>query len=244
MILALVAVRYILVVTFYNAQGSNRVTGGIRPTSEAGLLVMVEPIAVSPVTGQATVCLSTGWQGGDMEDVDGHLRENTRVTVNSSVGTQEAKFIAGDSLGRLETTMGVDGARSNYPFDVHTRSLTFTADTYTTSTDGSIQSTGPLATGLGEGLSEFHGMDLTFDRAFSTQVFALPLLRNYFPNGPPVGASIDIFVYLWVIVMAVITARLNVIVWMNQTGGALYAASAHLEASHSNESNPELHDGA
>ena len=301
MILALVAVRYILVVTFYNAEGSNRVAGGIRPTSEVGLLVTVEPIAVSPVTGQATVGLSTGCQGGDMEDADGHLRENTRVTINCSVGTQEAKFIAGDSLGRLETTMGVDGEQSNYPFDVHTGSLTFTADTCTTSTDGSIQSTGPLATGLestggvsgwdttsrlGEGLSEFQGMDLTFDRAFSTQVFALvllslavilssfalvvgvlaftnrrkaevglmswtaallfalPLLRNYFPNGPPVGASIDIFVYLWVIVMAVIAATLNVIAWMNQTRDSLNAAGAHVEAFHSNEQNPELHHGA
>ena len=258
-ILALVAVLYILVVTFYNAEGSNRVTGGIGPTSEAGLLITVEPIAVNPVTGQATVDLSMGWQGGDMVDADGHLRENTRVTINSSVGTQEAKFIAGDSLGRLETIMGVDGEQSNYPFDVHTGSLTFTADTCTTSTDGSIQSTGPLATGLestggvsgwdttsrlGEGLSEFQGMDLTFDGAFSTQVFALPLLRNYFPNGPPVGASIDIFVYLWVIVMAVIAATLNVIAWMNQTRDSLNAAGAHVEASHSNEQNPELHHGA
>ncbi len=300
-ILALVAVLYILVVTFYNAEGSNRVTGGIGPTSEAGLLITVEPIAVNPVTGQATVDLSMGWQGGDMVDADGHLRENTRVTINSSVGTQEAKFIAGDSLGRLETIMGVDGEQSNYPFDVHTGSLTFTADTYTKSTDGSIQSTGPLAIGLqstggvsgwdttselGDGLSEFQGMDLTFDRAFSTQVFALvllslavilssfalvvgvlaftnrrkaevglmswtaallfalPLLRNYFPNGPPVGASIDIFVYLWVIVMAVIAATLNVIAWMNQTRDSLNAAGAHVEASHSNEQNPELHHGA
>ncbi len=300
-ILALVAVLYTLVVTFYNAEGSNRVTGGIGPTSEAGLLITVEPIAVNPLTGQATVDLSMGWQGDGMVDVAGHLLENTRITISSSVGTQEAKFIAGDSLGRLETTIGIDGEQANYPFDVHTGGITFTADTYKKAADGSIQSTGPLVIGvqstggvsgwdttsaLGEGLSEFQGIDLTFDRAFSTQVFALvllalavilssfalivgvlaftnrrkaevglmswtaallfalPLLRNYFPNGPPVGASIDIFVYLWVIVMAVIAATLNVIAWMNQGRDALNAASDHVQASHSNEQNPELHHGA
>jgi hypothetical protein len=300
-ILALVALLYVLVVSFYNAEGTNNVTGGIGPTAESGLIITVEPIAVNPLTGQATVDLSMAWQGSDMVDADGHLRENTRVTISSSVGTQEAKFIAGDSLGRLETTIGIDGEQSNYPFDVHTGGLTFSADTYTKASDGSIQSTGPLVIGLqstggvsgwdttsalGVGLSEYQGMDLSFNRAFSTQVFALvllalavilssfalvvgvlaftnrrkaevglmswtaallfalPLLRNYFPNGPPVGASIDIFVYLWVIVMAVIAATLNVIAWMNQTRDALYAASAHVEASHSNEPNPELHHGA
>ena len=300
-ILALVGLLYVLVVAFYNSEGTNKMTGGIGATAEPGLIITVEPIAVNPLIGQATVDLSMGWQGGDMVDADGHLRENTRVTINSSVGTQEAKFTAGDSLGRLETTIGIDGELANYPFDVHNGEITLTADTYRTAPDGSIQSTGPLVIGvqstggvsgwdttsaLGAGLSEFQGMDLTFDRAFSTQVFALvllslavilssfalvvgvlaftnrrkaevglmswtaallfalPLLRNYFPNGPPVGASIDIFVYLWVIVMAVIAATLNVIAWMNQTRDSLNAAGAHVEAFHSNEQNPELHHGA
>jgi hypothetical protein len=178
-VLALVAFLYVLVVAFYNSEGTNKVTGGIGPTTESGLLITVEPIAVNPLTGQVTVDLSMGWQGDEMVDADGHLRENTRVTINSSVGTQEAKFIAGDSLGRLETTMGIDGEQANYPFDVHTGGLTFTADTYKKAPDGSIQSTGPLVIGvqstggvsgwdttseLGDGLSEFQGMDLTFDR--------------------------------------------------------------------------------
>ncbi|CAB4932701.1 unannotated protein [freshwater metagenome] len=300
-ILALVAVLYVLVVSFYNAEGTNNVTGGLGPVDQPGLIITVEPIGVNPQTGQGTVDLNMMWQGGGLVDDGGHLQQNVRVMINSSVGTQEAKFIAGDALGRLETTIGIDGELSNYPFDVHTGLLSFSADTYTKASDGSFQSTGPLVIGvqssggvsgwdtttaLGSGLSEFQGMDLTFNRAFSTQafalvllalavilssfalvvgilaftnrrkaevglmswtaalLFALPLLRNYFPYGPPVGASIDIFVYLWVIVMAVIAATLNVIAWMNQTRDALNAASAHVDEAHPNEPNPELHHGA
>jgi hypothetical protein len=297
----IVALPYIVVVSFYNAEGTNSDTGGIGATAEPGLIITVEPIAVNPLTNQVTVDLAMAWQGGEMVDVNGRLRENIRVTINSSVGTQEAKFIAGDSLGRLETTVGIDGEQSNYPFDVHTGLMSFSADTYTKASDGSFQSTGPIAIGLqttggvsgwdtsgtlGTGLSEFQTIEYTFRRAISTQLFAiellalaiilssfalvvgiltftnrrkaevglmswtaallfaLPLLRNYFPNSPPVGAAIDIYVYLWVIVMAVIAATLNVIAWMNQTRDALYAASAHVEASHPNEPNPELHHGA
>lgn len=300
-ILALVAVLYVLVVSFYNSEGTNNVIGGLGPTDQPGLIITVEPIGVNPQTGQATVDLKMNWEGGDLVDDAGRLRQNVRIMINSSVGTQEAKFIAGDPLGRLETIIGIDGEQSNYPFDVHTGLLSFSADTYTKASDGSFQSTGPLVIGvqssggvsgwdttssLGVGLSEVQGLDLTFNRAFSTQafalvllslavilssfalvvgilaftnrrkaevglmswtaalLFALPLLRNYFPYGPPVGASIDIFVYLWVIVMAVIAATLNVIAWMNQTRDALNAASAHVDEAHPNEPNAGLHHGA
>ena len=58
-------------------------------------------------------------------------------------------------------------------------------------------------------------------------LFALPLLRTYFPNSPPVGASVDIYVYLWVIVAAVIAAALVVVAWVRQNGATLVA---HYEA--------------
>lgn len=44
-------------------------------------------------------------------------------------------------------------------------------------------------------------------------LFALPLLRNFMPNAPPIGASIDIYVYLWVMVGTVIGALLAVSAW-------------------------------
>jgi hypothetical protein len=47
-------------------------------------------------------------------------------------------------------------------------------------------------------------------------LFALPLLRSYLPNSPPIGASIDIYVYLWVIAMAVTAAVLVIFSWIRQ----------------------------
>ena len=47
-------------------------------------------------------------------------------------------------------------------------------------------------------------------------LFALPLLRTYMPGSPPIGAAIDIYIYLWVIVMAVIATVLSAIAWIRQ----------------------------
>jgi hypothetical protein len=52
-------------------------------------------------------------------------------------------------------------------------------------------------------------------------LFALPLLRTSLPNAPPIGAAIDIYVYLWVMVLAVIAAVLVVIAWISQSGAKL-----------------------
>jgi hypothetical protein len=48
-------------------------------------------------------------------------------------------------------------------------------------------------------------------------LFALPTLRNFMPNGPPIGASIDIYIYLWVIVAAIVGALLCVLAWARQS---------------------------
>lgn len=48
-------------------------------------------------------------------------------------------------------------------------------------------------------------------------LFALPALRQYMPNAPPIGASIDIFVYLWVIAAAIVAVTLVVTSWLHQT---------------------------
>lgn len=44
-------------------------------------------------------------------------------------------------------------------------------------------------------------------------LFALPLLRSYLPGSPPIGAAIDIFIYLWTIVATVIALVLMVAAW-------------------------------
>ena len=55
-------------------------------------------------------------------------------------------------------------------------------------------------------------------------LFALPLLRNYLPYGPPVGAAIDIYIYLRAIVAAVSAVTLFVIGWVRQNRAVLEAA--------------------
>lgn len=47
-------------------------------------------------------------------------------------------------------------------------------------------------------------------------VFALPALRNFMPNAPPIGAAIDIYVFLWIMVAAVSAAALVIIAWIER----------------------------
>lgn len=47
-------------------------------------------------------------------------------------------------------------------------------------------------------------------------LFSLPLLRTYLPGNPPIGAAIDIYLYLWLIVISVISIVLLLIAWSEQ----------------------------
>lgn len=47
-------------------------------------------------------------------------------------------------------------------------------------------------------------------------LFALPLLRNYLPGSPPIGAALDIYLYLWVFVIAVSSSVFMVVAWSSQ----------------------------
>ena len=44
-------------------------------------------------------------------------------------------------------------------------------------------------------------------------LFALPLLRNSLPNAPPIGASIDILLFLWVLLAAMAAMILSAVTW-------------------------------
>lgn len=61
-------------------------------------------------------------------------------------------------------------------------------------------------------------------------LFALPLLRNYLPGSPPIGAAMDIYLYLWVFVFAVISLVLMLIAWSEQRKGDLLEEQARLGA--------------
>lgn len=47
-------------------------------------------------------------------------------------------------------------------------------------------------------------------------LFALPALRNFMPNAPPIGAAIDIYVFLWVMIAAVGAAVLVILAWIER----------------------------
>jgi len=58
-------------------------------------------------------------------------------------------------------------------------------------------------------------------------LFALPLLRNSLPNSPPIGASIDILVFLWVLLAAMTAMLLAAITWTRAKKAELLARQKH-----------------
>lgn len=59
-------------------------------------------------------------------------------------------------------------------------------------------------------------------------LFSLPLLRTYLPGSPPIGAAMDIYLYLWTLVLAVISLVLMVVAWSEQRKADLLHAQAHV----------------
>lgn len=72
-------------------------------------------------------------------------------------------------------------------------------------------------------------VEVTFLPWTAGVLFALPLLRNYLPNSPPIGAAIDIYVYLWTIVASVVALVLVVIAWARKNRAELEAELARRE---------------
>lgn len=267
-------VLYFLAVQNYSVEGGSTTTGGA-PAGAQGILVTIEPSAIDSVANTATVRLAFDATGLELLDDEARLTKNTRLTVVSSDGASEYKFLAGDYLGRAEVTVGLYGDAAAYPLDVHDGSFAVIADTYTHNPSGALESTGDVpvsyqTTGGVNGWNIAFTLPSTPDtftivgmetaRVFSTKVFAfvllamasllallalftsllvitnrrkievallpwtasllfaLPLLRTYLPNAPPIGAAIDIYIYLWVIVVAVIASVLSVLAWVNQRG--------------------------
>lgn len=286
-----VGIAYLLVAVFYNVEGGVTFTGA-NPDSGEGIAMRIEPVAVDAARGSATLHLS--FQSTDPALIDPETQRtlvDVRFLIASLSGSQELKFPAGVALGQQDIAVGVSGEQAQYPFDTHSGYVTVIADTYDKKPDGSVVSTGaiPINTSMGESEVGYgvNGWDTTiearslpasvelevvFQRAFSTQVFALvllglvvllagialavglltatrrrrvevglmaygaslvfalPALRQYLPNAPPIGASIDVYLYLWVIVAAIVAITLIVISWMSQTRTALLSERAAAKA--------------
>jgi hypothetical protein len=285
---AVIAVAYAFVMQNYDTEGALQVNGGVGTSASSGILVTIEPLSLDTVKGQLSVQYTFMAQGTDLTDDKNHLKANVRLFIQTLDGVQEVKYLAGDSVGRVEGTVGVDGEIAAYPFDSYGGTVLISADTYGKGTDGSLTSTGVLPVGL-QGTGGINGWDtglqlepgmvdgafgsFELNRAFSTQVFALliltmvtvlavialwvsllvitnrrrveaallgwtasllfalPLLRTYLPNSPPVGAAIDVYLYLWVIVAAVAASVIVVVAWISQTRRVLRNEIASVDAS-------------
>lgn len=289
--LVIIAVVSVLTVIsrLYDAEGGIRVLSGLGPSANSGLILSVDPLSVEPTKNRATLHVQVAATGSDLIDDSGRLKENTRLLIDTEEGEVEVKFPAGTPPTQFEMIVGLDGEEAWYPFDQHQGQFVVTGDTYTKGADGIVQSVAPVSVGL-QGVGGVNGWDTTFDfsqsfspsalgsvsfqRAFSTQafaililllatvlttlalavgvliftrrrrieaallawtaslLFALPLLRNYMPNSPPVGAALDIYIYLWLIAMAVTAAVLVILGWMGQNRDLLLARRDESDGRH------------
>jgi hypothetical protein len=267
-ILVIFAVVYVLVVRFYNAEGGIAINGGMDETFNADLVVNIEPLSVDAVGDSATLRLTFTSPSGSLLDEDGRLTRGVRVSISTSDGPDEFVFPSGTVFGRADVEIGMDGQVANYPFDEHDALVGIYIERYETNLNGDKvfdggEPFGLTATGGVNGWNTSVTLPTTtsdgalfavsFDRAFSNQLFAivlillgtvlsllalivgirvftghqrletvllawtasllfaLPLLRSYLPNSPPIGAAIDIYIYLWVIIMAMLAAVLIII---------------------------------
>lgn len=280
-IAAVTAVLYFLVVHFYDAQGALTSSNTAEPTT-AGISVTVEPMEVKAATNQATIYLTYKSVDPTLVDSGDRLLENVRIITESQTGMGETRFPAGSILSPTTVMLALDGEIAEYPFDTHRGSGTISAETYVKNKDGTFTTKDPIyvyATAQGgvngwgtvvdiEETAVDASMTITFDRAFSTQVFALmllalavmlaastlvvaflvstsrrkaeiglmswtaallfalPALRTFMPNAPPIGASIDMYVYLWVMAGAIAAAIIMIVSWMRQSARILEAENA------------------
>lgn len=273
-----VAVLYALVAYFYNSEGGYTVSGDGESESQ-DMSVTIDPLDLYAQTNTLTAQLSFHALGGDLFDAQGHLTKNLRVQVDNVNGTKELKFPVGTIPGVSSVDLALTGELAQYPFDQHEGGLFISAETYEKNPDGTITSTGTILPGVSVS-SGVNGWDtaaqlnqtaasssaaFTFNRAFSTQVFALmllalavmlaaatvivaflvasqrrraeiglmswtaallfalPALRTFMPNSPPIGAAIDMYVYLWVMAGAIIAAVIMIVSWVRQSGRMLQA---------------------
>ncbi len=68
---------------------------------------------------------------------------------------------------------------------------------------------------------------------FAGLLFALPFLRSIFPGAPPVGAAIDVYVFLWLLALAMVAAVMVVIGWLQQNKAGLLKEAVENEEAES-----------
>lgn len=242
------------------------------PTDPAGVSALIEPMEFRAIDDKMVANLQLT-PGPELLDAAGALKEDTTVTVNTSVSRQAFAFEKGKVMQTQEVTLSVIGNIQDYPNDTYAGSMTVAAQTLTRSADGRLVATEiPVALGV---VSSIDGWDttittpdapaLTAQADISTQrsgfiywfawailalitvlpilglavawlfitnrrvsyleylgwfiglVLALPFLRRVLPGDPPLGCRIDVTVFFWCLVGAMVGMVLAVLAWYLQS---------------------------
>lgn len=144
--------------------------------------LMVEVVSIDPGEFEAELRVRVLDVTPELVGSDGDLLVPLRLSVSGSDGTDDFVLEPGAARNQVETTVGVSGSQSGYPFDRHQGSVLvmITAEGEPISVAPTVSGgvagwdtevvVQPDADSLGASLS------FSFERSFSTQFFAIMLL--------------------------------------------------------------------
>lgn len=242
------------------------------PTDPSGVSALIEPMEFRAIDDKMVANLQLT-AGGNLVDASGALKDDTTVTVNTSVSRQAFAFGRGKVMSTQEVTLSVIGEIQDYPNDSYAGSMTVAAQTMSKAPDGTVSVTEvPVALGVVSSIDGWETeistpaapqlaaqADITTSRStfitwfawailaliavlpvlglavawlfitnrrvsyleylgwFIGLVLALPFLRRVLPGDPPLGCRIDVTVFFWCLVGAMISMVLAVLAWYLQS---------------------------
>lgn len=175
----LFVVSYALIALLYSPGGDLDVEG--ESAANADVSLIVEVVSIDPSEYQADLRVRVLDVAPGLLGDDGDLMTPLRLSVSGSEGTDDFLLIPGEARNQVETSVGISGSQSSYPFDRHVGGIVVTL-----TSEGAPVSVGTSVSG---GVSGWDtevvvtdpedgavALGFTFDRSFSTQFFAIMLL--------------------------------------------------------------------
>lgn len=173
-------VSYAAILLVYSPGGDLDVE--IDRATAASVELLVEVVSVDPGEYEADLRMRVLDVAPDLVGSDGDLLNPLRLSVSGSDGTDDFVLLPGEARNQVETTVGLSGSQSGYPFDRHEGSILVSVAaagepiSLETTVIGGVAGwdtavlVQPDADSLGASLL------LSFERSFSTQFFAIMLL--------------------------------------------------------------------
>ena len=183
------AIAYLLVLRFYSFGGELQTDQVADAASDTR--VRIELVSIDTAAHAATIRLHLTTSSADLVRSDRRLVRDLRIVVSADDGADEFTFPRGTLLTTAEDVVGITGETAAYPFDEHASRVGIEVFTVDTSVDGEeiLSEAIPIDLTVSGGVNGWDSrastvetagrvglMDVTFDRAFSTQFFALLLV--------------------------------------------------------------------